>query len=61
MFLLTACLGGSVNSQQEFLDELSHNRLQRNPAFAAGQTPKIADNFALSYTYYNVWEEDPDG
>ncbi|KAI1417342.1 putative motor protein [Hypoxylon sp. FL1857] len=50
-------LGGSVDSQRDFLEALSSNdrkNLDRNNQ----KTPPIANSFALGYTYYNVLDAD---
>lgn len=55
-------LGGSVDSQRDFLAGLSTQDHRRN---ADRQTttkiPPIANSFALGYTYYDVLDADQDG
>ncbi|KAI1819305.1 dynein light intermediate chain-domain-containing protein [Xylaria intraflava] len=49
-------LGGSVDSQREFLEALSNNgqrKIDRQNDF-----PPIANSFALGYTYYDVLDAD---
>ncbi|KAI1077555.1 dynein light intermediate chain-domain-containing protein [Whalleya microplaca] len=51
-------LGGSVDSQREFLEALSSNDVRRNPDRNHHKVPPIANSFALGYTYYNVLDAD---
>ncbi|KAI0203263.1 dynein light intermediate chain-domain-containing protein [Astrocystis sublimbata] len=50
-------LGGSVQSQREFLEALSSDSQRRNTDRANG-APPIANSFALGYTYYDVLDAD---
>lgn len=50
-------LGGSVDSQRDFLEALSSND-RRNLDRNNQKTPPIANSFALGYTYYNVLDAD---
>ncbi|KAI1747258.1 dynein light intermediate chain-domain-containing protein [Xylaria castorea] len=50
-------LGGSVDSQREFLEALSSNGQRRNTDGQNG-IPPIANSFALGYTYYDVLDAD---
>ncbi|KAI0440156.1 dynein light intermediate chain-domain-containing protein [Xylaria telfairii] len=50
-------LGGSVESQREFLEALSSNGQQRNTDRQNG-IPPMANSFALGYTYYDVLDAD---
>ncbi|OTA62761.1 putative motor protein [Hypoxylon sp. EC38] len=50
-------LGGSVESQRDFLEALSSND-RRNLDRNNQKTPPIANSFALGYTYYNVLDAD---
>ncbi|KAL2888243.1 Cytoplasmic dynein 1 light intermediate chain 1 [Ceratocystis lukuohia] len=50
-------LGGSPDSQREFLDSLSSGE-QRWNVDRQSDAPPIANNFALGYTYYDVLEGD---
>lgn len=44
-------LGGTVDSQREFVESLSSSR-------HASRTPPVANSFALGYTYYDVLDTD---
>lgn len=50
-------LGGSVDSQREFLEALSSNSQRRNMD-RQHNIPPIANSFALGYTYYDVLDAD---
>ncbi|KAI1425204.1 dynein light intermediate chain-domain-containing protein [Xylaria sp. FL1777] len=50
-------LGGSVDSQREFLEALSSSGQRRNLDRQNG-LPPIANSFALGYTYYDVLDAD---
>ncbi|KAI0521038.1 dynein light intermediate chain-domain-containing protein [Xylaria bambusicola] len=50
-------LGGSVDSQREFLEALSNNGQRRN-LDRQNNLPPIANSFALGYTYYDVLDAD---
>ncbi|KAI8948393.1 dynein light intermediate chain-domain-containing protein [Xylaria longipes] len=50
-------LGGSVDSQREFLEALSNNGQRRNTD-RQDSIPPIANSFALGYTYYDVLDAD---
>ncbi|KAL5598942.1 hypothetical protein BROUX41_003739 [Berkeleyomyces rouxiae] len=50
-------LGGSPDSQREFLESLSSGE-QRWNSDRQSDAPPIANNFALGYTYYDVLEGD---
>ncbi|RWA04855.1 hypothetical protein EKO27_g10258 [Xylaria grammica] len=50
-------LGGSVDSQREFLEALSSNDQRRN-IDRQNNLPPIANSFALGYTYYDVLDAD---
>ncbi|KAI3326883.1 dynein light intermediate chain-domain-containing protein [Xylariaceae sp. AK1471] len=50
-------LGGSVDSQREFLEALSNNGQRRNMDRQIN-LPPIANSFALGYTYYDVLDAD---
>lgn len=52
-------LGGTPESQREFLDSLSGSEPRRN--FDRQKIPPIANNYALGYTYYDVLDADQDG
>jgi len=51
-------LGGTPESQREFLDSLSARESKRNPDVS--KIPPVANNFALGYTYYDVLDADQD-
>ncbi|KAI6089137.1 putative motor protein [Hypoxylon rubiginosum] len=51
-------LGGSVESQRDFLEGLSSTEGRKNLDRNDQKTPPIANNFALGYTYYNVLDAD---
>ncbi|KAI1323606.1 dynein light intermediate chain-domain-containing protein [Xylariaceae sp. FL0255] len=51
-------LGGSVDSQREFLDALSNTNQGRNLDRPRDSLPPIANSFALGYTYYDVLDAD---
>lgn len=53
-------LGGTVESQREFIESLSNNDLRRN--FDRGnKIPPVANQFALGYTYYDLLDADHEG
>ncbi|KAH6643404.1 dynein light intermediate chain-domain-containing protein [Truncatella angustata] len=51
-------LGGSVESQREFLEALSSNEQRRNLDRSKDKIPPIANSYALGYTYYDVLDAD---
>ncbi|KAG9257768.1 dynein light intermediate chain [Emericellopsis atlantica] len=51
-------LGGTPDSQRDFLDSLSSSESRRN--FDRHKIPPVANNFALGYTYYDVLDADQD-
>ncbi|KAI5860632.1 putative motor protein [Durotheca rogersii] len=51
-------LGGTVESQRDFLEGLSSNDGRRNLDHNNHKIPPIANSFALGYTYYNVLDAD---
>lgn len=51
-------LGGSVDSQRDFLEALSSNDGRKGLDRNNHKTPPIANSFALGYTYYNVLDAD---
>ncbi|KAI1765748.1 putative motor protein [Hypoxylon sp. FL1150] len=51
-------LGGSVESQRDFLEGLSSTEGRKSLDRSDQKTPPIANNFALGYTYYNVLDAD---
>jgi dynein light intermediate chain 1 len=52
-------LGGTPDSQRDFLESLSTPELRRN--FDRQKEPPIANSFALGYAYYDVLDADQDG
>jgi dynein light intermediate chain 1 len=52
-------LGGSPDSQRDFLESLSTPELRRN--LDRQKTPPIANSFALGYAYYDVLDADQEG
>jgi hypothetical protein len=53
-------VGGTSESQREFLDGLSAEDSRRNQDRQRKQPP-IANNFALGYTYHDVLDADHEG
>ncbi|ETS73927.1 hypothetical protein PFICI_13793 [Pestalotiopsis fici W106-1] len=53
-------LGGSVESQRDFLESLSNNEKRRNLDRSKDKIPPIANSYALGYTYYDVLDADQD-
>ncbi|KAI1806880.1 dynein light intermediate chain-domain-containing protein [Daldinia bambusicola] len=51
-------LGGSVDSQRDFLEALSSNEGRKGIDRNNQKTPPIANSYALGYTYYNVLDAD---
>ncbi|OTA99994.1 hypothetical protein M426DRAFT_324647 [Hypoxylon sp. CI-4A] len=51
-------LGGSVDSQRDFLEGLSSTDGRKNIDRNNQKTPPIANSYALGYTYYNVLDAD---
>ncbi|KAK1494618.1 dynein light intermediate chain, partial [Colletotrichum tamarilloi] len=51
-------LGGSPESQKEFVESLSHSSEKRSLDRNSSKTPPIANSFALGYTYYDVLDAD---
>ncbi|KAK2055726.1 dynein light intermediate chain [Colletotrichum caudatum] len=51
-------LGGSPDSQREFVESLSHSNEKRTLDRHGSKTPPIANSFALGYTYYDVLDAD---
>jgi dynein light intermediate chain 1, cytosolic len=52
-------LGGTPDSQRDFLESLASSESRRN--FDRHKIPPVANNFALGYTYYDVLDADQDG
>ena len=51
-------LGGTVDSQREFVETLSNSHLRRALDRNASRMPPVANSFALGYTYYDVLDAD---
>ncbi|OLN96614.1 Cytoplasmic dynein 1 light intermediate chain 2 [Colletotrichum chlorophyti] len=51
-------LGGSPESQGEYIESLSHSSEKRSLDRQSSKTPPVANNFALGYTYYDVLDAD---
>ncbi|KAH9214011.1 dynein light intermediate chain-domain-containing protein [Leptodontidium sp. 2 PMI_412] len=51
-------LGGSTESQREFLEALSTDNSRRTQDRQSSKQPPIANNFALGYTYHDVLDAD---
>jgi len=54
-------LGGSTESQKEFLESLSSESSKRRPTDKKRRPAPVANRFALGYTYIDVLDEDHDG
>nr|XP_036578905.1 dynein light intermediate chain [Colletotrichum truncatum]KAF6786288.1 dynein light intermediate chain [Colletotrichum truncatum] len=50
-------LGGTPDSQREFIESLSHSE-KRSLDRQSSKTPPVANSFALGYTYYDVLDAD---
>ncbi len=55
------CVGGTVDSQRDFLGALSNNELRRSLDRLDAKIPPVANSFALGYTYYDVLDADQEG
>jgi len=53
--------GGTVESQRDFLEDLSHNEARRGLDRQGAKIAPVANNFALGYTYYDVLDADQEG
>ncbi|KAK7985862.1 hypothetical protein PG988_003484 [Apiospora saccharicola] len=53
-------LGGTVESQRDFIGGLANNEGRRNADRGSHKIPPIANSFALGYTYYDVMDADQD-
>ncbi|KAJ1335762.1 dynein cytoplasmic 1 light intermediate chain [Microdochium nivale] len=51
-------LGGSVDSQRDFLESLSASRSRASLDNQDHKVPPVANSFALGYTYYHVLDAD---
>lgn len=59
--LTRSSLGGSEESQRDFLEALSDSERRRNFDRQNYRMPPIANSFALGYTYYDVLDADQEG
>jgi len=63
MYIIITTLGGTPDSQKEFLETLSSD--PSNPQLSnekrKGRIPSVANEFALGYTYQDVLDADHDG
>ncbi|KAK6821370.1 hypothetical protein PG990_013392 [Apiospora arundinis] len=53
-------LGGTVESQRDYIEALANNDTRRNGDRQNHKIPPIANSFALGYTYYDVMDADQD-
>jgi dynein light intermediate chain 1, cytosolic len=53
-------IGGTTDSQRDFLDSLSQND-RRTLDRQTAKIPPVANSFALGYTYYDVLDTDQEG
>ncbi|KAM0127634.1 hypothetical protein ACHAP3_008683 [Botrytis cinerea] len=51
-------LGGTADSQKEFLEALSVDETRKSQDRQSSKQPPIANNFALGYTYHDVLDAD---
>ncbi|KAF6811438.1 dynein light intermediate chain [Colletotrichum sojae] len=51
-------LGGTPESQRDFIESLSHSSEKRSLDRQSSKTPPVANSFALGYTYYDVLDAD---
>ncbi len=54
-------VGGTTDSQREFLEALSTDNGMRTQDRQSSKHPPIANNFALGYTYQDVLDADHEG
>lgn len=54
-------VGGSVDSQRDFLESLSASRSRASLDNQDHKVPPVANSFALGYTYYHVLDADQEG
>lgn len=54
-------LGGTTESQREFLEALSVDETRKPQDRQNTKQPPIANNFALGYTYQDVLDADHEG
>ncbi len=61
-FRSSVTLGGSPDSQKEFLDSLSSDTSTKRTQDRHGhKQPPVANGFALGYTYLDVLDADHEG
>ncbi|KAJ9155378.1 Cytoplasmic dynein 1 light intermediate chain [Pleurostoma richardsiae] len=51
-------MGGTVESQRDFLEALSNNELRKGLDRQGSRIPPVANHFALGYTYYDLLDAD---
>lgn len=54
-------LGGTTDSQREFLETLSVDDSRKTQDRQGSKQPPVANNFALGYTYHDVLDADHEG
>lgn len=54
-------VGGSADSQKEFLEALAIEDIRRTQDRQSTKQPPIANDFALGYTYHDVLDADHEG
>jgi dynein light intermediate chain 1 len=59
--LTDACIGGSTESQREFLQSLSGEEGRKSQDKQGSKQAPIANSFALGYTYHDVLDADHEG
>jgi dynein light intermediate chain 1 len=59
--LANISIGGTTDSQKEFLEALSVDDLRKTQDRQRSKQPPIANNFALGYTYHDVLDADHEG
>jgi hypothetical protein len=59
--LTDACIGGSTESQREFLQSLSGEEGRKAQDKQGSKQAPIANSFALGYTYHDVLDADHEG
>ena len=54
-------VGGTVDSQRDFIDALSNNEIRRGLDRQGTKIAPVANHFALGYSYYDVLDADQEG
>lgn len=54
-------IGGTTDSQREFLEALSVDHSRKTQDRQSSKQPPVANNFALGYTYHDVLDADHEG